>query len=247
MTTNVFDGNAGMLATDSRWSIPWGSHRIIYVDDAQFDKIELYEDTAFVFAGKGDGVQVWKNWIRSRPTDLSLRPNVEGVSICMVDVPTGAIEEFSRGDNIVREGAYFAGSGKLHAYKCWDANRDAVKSVATAKQMDYCTGGETKFLELATRSHNLSYPTVNVTVEMVARAIDERGTVVDISVGNSGVVPFNLKDIAANDGELASLKAKIASGEISPEAPCDGMYTEWTDGQKSKLDNALSRVFKLKA
>ena len=58
-------------------------------------------------------------------------------------------------------------------------------------------------------------------------------------------VPFKLSSqlAAANDGELKDLQAKIANGEITPEAPCDGMYSEWSAEEKSRLKGVLADVF----
>lgn len=239
MTTNVFDQPGQVLATDSRWSIQCGKW-LLYVDDAQFDKIELYKSTAFMFAGCGRGVQSWKNWIRSEPTDDSNMPPVERIAVCVIETTSGTVK-FAEKQEIVRDGGYFAGSGARHAYVCWNENRDALRCIDTAKSIDPCTGGETKYVKCAGTAHNLSYPTVDTTIEMVNQAVNERGMVMELA--KSGGAPFKLKDVAANDTSLRDAQAKIAAGELSVEAPCDQMYNTWSDQEKSQLKNVLSGVF----
>ena len=76
MTTNVFDGPVGLVATDSRWSIQRGRW-LIYLDDTNFDKIELTDAAAFMFAGSAVLIEKWKLWIRSNPPDASGMPELQ--------------------------------------------------------------------------------------------------------------------------------------------------------------------------
>ena len=49
-------------------------------------------------------------------------------------------------------------------------------------------------------------------------------------------------------GELIQeVKSMIANGSLTPEAPCDGMHSEWSSEQKDRLKDALSTVFKWKS
>jgi len=107
-----------------------------------------------------------------------------------------------------------------------------------------------KFLELDSRRTNLRSfaPTNTATLAMVDEAIKKRGIVVDIGSKSSGSAPFKLTSVAANasDVDLAELKDKIDRGELSVEAPCDGMHSEWSQEQKAKLDAVLMQVFQMK-
>jgi len=242
VTTNVFDGNTGLIATDSRWSVTW-SKWIVYVDDARFEKIERYGVFAFMFAGQGRMIQLWKCWIRSSPNDDTAMPSCDGIAVCIVNVEQKSVV-FSARQDIVKDGAYFAGTGSRYAYLCWEKNRNAQKSVETAKEIDVFTGGEVKFYDGSSGDHNLHCGTVDVTIEMVGRAIESRGIVMEIASGAGAVrAPFKLSEVAANDVEIRELQSKIANGEVSPEAPCDGMYSEWTADERTKLKSALSGVF----
>lgn len=245
MTTNVFDSNKAVIATDSRWSVKW-SKWVVYVDDVPFYKIEHASDTAFMFAGKGDRIQEWKNWIRSCPTDDTQMPTCEGMCVCMVDVVDGQVV-FSNGQDIVKDGAYFAGSGSRYAYVCWETNKDAKKAIETAKEVDVFTGGEVKFFDVKSRNHNLHVITNEATIQMVGQAIEQRGSVMEILAGTGkSAIPFKMSEIAANDREMQELQTKIASGELTPEAPCDSMYSEWNEDQVANLKAALAKTFKWK-
>lgn len=242
MTTNVYDANTGFVASDSRWSVPWGN-KVVYVDDANFNKIELHKDIAFVFAGNGLKVQEWKNWIRTAPTSAIGMPDCDGMSVCMVHVEENRVM-FAERQDIVKDGGFFAGSGSRFAFMCWTDNRNAPKSVETAKRFDPYTGGEVKYLHFSTKDHNLHiHPTAEATIQSVAEAICTRGHVMNIAADNGTNVPFKLTELAANDAEARALQAKLASGALSPEAPCDGMYDQWTDEQKGKLVTALGEAF----
>ncbi len=242
MTTNVYDSVKGLMTTDSRWSVEYGRY-LIYIDDARFDKVERHNNAVFMFAGNGQKIQAWKSWIRSSPTDDSGMPGCENMCVCIADVQSKEVL-FKERQDIMRDGGFFAGSGSRHAFQCWSVNKDAVKAVQTAKTFDFSSGGEVKFVDFVSGKHNLFSPTKDVTIEDVGRALATRGSVMEIAVNTAETkAPFKLADLAANDEALKDVQGKIASGEISPTAPCDGMYSEWTDAQKSKLKGVLSDVF----
>lgn len=48
---------------------------------------------------------------------------------------------------------------------------------------------------------------------------------------------------AANDEELALIKQKISSGDLSANAPCEGMYKEWSAEERADLKKTLGEVF----
>ena len=45
-----------------------------------------------------------------------------------------------------------------------------------------------------------------------------------------------------NYSELNELKAKIANGELTPDAPCNGMYDHWTSEAEGRLNGALIKA-----
>jgi len=243
MTTNVYDSLAGTMSSDSRWSCQHGKY-LIYIDDARFEKIEKYQNSVFMFAGDGAKIQAWKDWIRTSPKSTVGTPDCEKICICIADQSKNSVIFMERQD-IIKDGGYFAGSGSRYAYQCWDANRDPLRAVETAKSFDASSGGDVKFLEFSSGNHNLFSPTgKDVRIEDVSRAMATRGRVMEITVNNAtNSPPFKLADVAANDAGLRDVQNKIASGQLSPTAPCDGMHSEWTDEQKRKLDSALGQVF----
>ena len=56
-------------------------------------------------------------------------------------------------------------------------------------------------------------------------------------------VPFKLKDLAASNDEVSELETKIASGELSVDAPSAGMHNTWTEEQKDRVKTALKDIF----
>jgi hypothetical protein len=51
-------------------------------------------------------------------------------------------------------------------------------------------------------------------------------------------VPFNLA--AANDKALVEFGEKVASGQLPPSAPFEGMDREWTPAEKQGINDALA-------
>lgn len=247
MTTNVFDKKLGVLATDSRWSIPYLDW-VIFLDDSHFEKIERFKTSAFMFAGKGDGIQAWKDWIRSNPSDLSQRPSPNGVAVCIVDTKNNETIYAERQD-IMLENASFAGSGCILAHNCWSTYKDPIKAVETAKLGDVYSGGDVKYLNCVDNSDNLnSITAVELRLEnikMVSQAILDRGLVMKNTSVTNNAIPFRkMLDAAANDAaSFKALEGKIANGEIFPDAPCAAMHNEWSKEEIQSLDNALHKVF----
>lgn len=243
MTTNVYDSTKGLMTTDSRWSVRHGDY-LIFIDDARFEKIERYEDAVFMFAGNGQKIQAWKTWIRSRPADQSGMPPCEQMCVCIARFSTRDVL-FAERQDIVRNGGHFAGSGSRFAFECWERNACARQAVESAKQFDYLSGGDVKFVDFTSGEHNLFSLANDVQIGDVGKALAIRGNVMKIAVNSTSVAqpPFKLADLAANDADLQDVQARIASGDVSPTAPCDGMYSEWTDAHKSKLTAVLSDVF----
>ena len=61
-----------------------------------------------------------------------------------------------------------------------------------------------------------------------------------------GNPPFPQAGASANDdaaGALEQIRTKIATGELSANAPCDGMHNEWTEESKGKFNAALGKMF----
>ena len=247
MTTNVFDGNSLVMATDSRWSIERGSW-LFYLDDTGYSKIERSHERVLSFAGYGGKIQEWKNWIRSEPADASNIPDFKGMSVCMVDEATGIVE-FQIQD-IVANNAYCAGTGAYPAYGCWVENRCSKRAVVTAISKDLYSGGEVKFIDLLTKNHNLTdlYPQSQLTIADVSAAIAKRGIPMKLdNIPGSPKLPFP----KAADGEAVNdedavrgeIQAMVAAGQISANAPCIGMHNDWTEENKEKFTQALGKMF----
>ncbi len=221
----------------------WGRY-LLYIDDTALEKIEVYKDRAFMFAGNGRLIQSWKDWIRTGPTDSSGMPPVDGICVAGIDIPSKTVK-LSEGLSISFEGAVFAGSGALHAQRCWKTNRNARMAVTSATALDPATGGDVKHFCCSTRENNLgTHVFAPYRIEDIDRAIMERGNIMDRAAAMGGSVPFKVSDLAAND--KAELQAAVARGELSAEAPCDAMANKWTEDAKDRLGAFLADTFNWK-
>jgi hypothetical protein len=246
MTTNVYDGPARTVATDSRWSWPVILGRwFVYLDDTGFDKIQVLKDLVVMYAGNGQLVQAWRDYFAAEPRDLSKQPAAtKEVCVCVVDAETGAFVNSAGGDYQVFEDSHFGGTGGEYARDCWATNRDAIRAVETAKMKDRSSGGDVKYLDVVNKRGNLMlvHPTNLVTIQMVNQALHKRGVVMDlrknVTVGGEAV-PF--EKAAAAHAELAEFGQQVAAGEISPSAPFAGMDREWTTAEKQGLNDALRK------
>lgn len=227
------------MATDSRWSIQSGNF-VVYLDDTGFEKIEIRNDHAFMFAGNGGRIQQWKDWIRSDPKDDSAQPQEEGICLCVVNIQAKKVKSSFK-QHIIPGGGYFAGSGALYAVPCWIKNACAKRSVETAKISDVFSGGLVQYYDFVAQSHNLNYAGSTVTIQMVDEAILKRGLVMTTNINSGPALPFAK---AANDSsELSEIRDKISKGELSANAPAAGMYDTWTVEEKTELKKTLSDVF----
>lgn len=248
MTTNIYDSNQFIMATDSRWSIQLGCW-LMYADEVGYDKIIHQRGKVLMFAGFGSAIQAWKDWILSTPIGPVDMPPHKGMAVCMVDATT-KIVDFDAHQDIVDSGVYCAGSGARHAYGCWKSNNSAIKAVETAKSMDIFSGGEIKYFDCNNQSNNLTQlaPLTNITINTVDEAILRGGKIMKINLPSPGNPPFSLRteSSANDDGEasaIALITRKVASGELSATAPCDGMHNDWTDVNKEKFTLALGNMF----
>jgi hypothetical protein len=74
----------------------------------------------------------------------------------------------------------------------------------------------------------------------------DSGQVVLRSESIYGTKPESFTQASGRDGELAEFGKKIAAGEVSPEAPFDGMNREWTRAETEGFHNSLAEVFSWK-
>lgn len=153
MTTNAacLDDCA---ATDSRWTIKVKGNDdnelgIIMLDDTGFNKIELCNKTALLFAGSADLINEWKKYFFR---EIDERPPMfldkdKSVAWVVIDFRGQIIS--SRHEMAITdyESYYFMGTGSGFAYECWRNNKCIVKSVDSAKSNDKFSGGETKFIK----------------------------------------------------------------------------------------------------
>lgn len=249
MTTNIYDGNKKVMATDSRWSIPYGPW-LFYLDDTGYEKIERCGGYSLMFAGDGLKIQEYKDWIRSAPADDSAMPQEKGMSVCMIEDATGLVS-FQNHQDIDSENVLCAGSGSLWAFDCWKENRCSKQAVETAKSKDSRSGGDTKYIDFATPATNLlpAAGQSDIRIEAVTRNILKRGIAMKIQTVPTGVPNLKFaKASAANaDYDEATARAEAAkiaaAGQLSATAPCAGMHNDWSADDKSQFKMALGKMF----
>jgi hypothetical protein len=248
MTTNIFDKNSAVMATDSRWSIEYGQW-ILYLDDTGYEKIERCNGVALMFAGLGPKIQEYKDWIRSKPTDFSLMPDVKGMAVCMVHEASNNVT-FRKHQDIEANNVYCAGSGARPAYSCWLDNKCSKTAVESAKLKDHYSGGEVKYVNFGTSETNLHavFPQVQMTIQTITDNIIQRGIAMQIHATPTGTPDLKLakassgvvNDEQAARAEMASL---VAQGKLSATAPCDGMHSDWSEEDKTAFRAALAQMF----
>jgi len=254
VTTNVVDLDRGLAASDSRWSIEGPEHWVdgkcikpsflLFVDDAQFDKILTHNGFAATFAGDGDLIQKWKTYLLSNPTPTSVKPpysqtvrnRPSSVSIYIADMSQNKLVSSMDNPITVDNVAFFAGSGAPYALECWTLNRDPLKAITTAKNQDNFSGGTTKQLVFFDGKNNLE---VGTSIRDVRTSLQKRGLV--MYVGSASVL--TVKQAVKDNPKVADVMQQIANGALPPTAPCEEMSREWTDNEKASLDNGLAAMF----
>jgi hypothetical protein len=255
MTTNIFDGNAKVMASDSRWSIEYGPW-LFYLDDTGYEKILRHNGFSLMFAGNGRKIQEYKDWIRSNPPDDSSMPNEKGMSVCMIEDATGEVV-FQRQQDINSENVLCAGSGARWAFGCWIQNKCSKQAVKTAKSKDVCSGGDVKYVDFAQGAVATNVVTYTVQKELhidtVTKNILERGNAMKIQALPPGTpdLPFNkadgILDVAQNEqAARAAAKALAASGQLTATAPCAGMHNDWDQDDRAEFKKALGKMFNWK-
>lgn len=233
MTTNVFDVQKKILASDSRWSIGT-DFAIIYVDDTDFDKVAIGDDLSFTFAGNAQKIGEWKSWLASPNRVMLPFPHPNGISICAVEMQSFKMV-FKRGQQEIDD-AFFAGTGTEPASGCWKSNKDAKRAVETAKLIDRYSGGDVKFFDMPSNDHNLS---AQKSYEFSIQQLQERGVVMYHQQQS-----VSIKEASANDPRVAELSRKIMSGEVSLNAPCPSVHTHWDDSEIADLNKVLAAHLK---
>lgn len=242
MTTNVIDLLAGKVATDSRWSCK-GTNFVLYIDNVGFEKIAQLRGFAYTFAGDGNLIAVWKDWLaEGAPGGILAAPppavqTVNGprsIALCITDMAANRLL-LHRGCFGVQGMAYFAGSGGMTAKSCWQENHDATKAVNSAIGMDPYSGGNVKFLEFSSHQNNLND---NVSMKEVGKIISTKGTVMYAANQNSSR-SMSVEEAKNTDAEVKKLTDALSVGARSASAPCEAMYTCWTDDEMASLRAAL--------
>lgn len=244
MTTNVLDIQNKMMTSDSRWSNTT-SRAIFYIDNTDFDKMCVNGNCAFMFAGDGNLIQEWKDWVFDTNRDVSKFPDVEreypngkkfSISLCGIIISSGKIC-VERG-LMEFENAKFAGTGGVYALQCWTKNRCAKKAIETASSWDSLSGGRVAYANLEDGSHNTKN---NCTVFDVSNDLRIRG----FKMNKDTKEIISMRDVAANDPDVIELWGDSNASNLKAvvNAPCESMYIPWTEQEKLDLATGLKEMF----
>lgn len=207
---------------------------VAFVDDTGYDKIAHNQDTGYVFAGPGEVIDKWRNWVLAVNQAVLPRPQVAtDFAICMTDLESGEII-FEHGQKVRDTLCRMAGTGAKAAYECWSVNSDAKKAVATASLADVFSGGEVKYLNGLSKSHNLNFltPFSSIKDEFL-----KKGMVMYLGTHDK---PIPLTQAAQNDPRIKELVDNVRSGKASAEAPSGLDPVIWTPADIKRLDDALA-------
>lgn len=237
MTTNVLDLRNGVATSDSRWSASVGNF-FFFVDDTGFEKIISKAHFAFVFAGDAGLIQEWKDWVADLPINADVWPDEErfgkSVAVTITNMDTSYVL-FERKQEFATHEARFAGSGAIHAFACWVRNLDPIRAVKSAINLDFCSGGEVRYLWF-NRTTNVDNCT---RIESLGKKLVETGHVMRT---DGRQLAYPVRDVADTDSEVAKALSEIVSGKESLVAPCDAMYQPWTEDDKRLFSRAISKV-----
>ena len=242
MTTNVYDGTALRMATDSRWTmeVPFGR---IYVDDTGFDKLLVVSDrVAATFAGDGRAIAAWKTFLLA---GTGSPPSAEHIACCIWNLKTGVVDFKLKQSSVVvndsknqkQKLGLFAGSGATPAINCWVKNFCANTAVLSAAQVDFYTGGLVRSADLASGKHDTSGEGYSA----IDDAIIVRGFVMyaqnepKFSVLNQTPVP--IKDAEKTDPRVAEVIQTIKNGTTTACAPFPDMYRPLTAEEQEAVND----------
>jgi hypothetical protein len=238
MTTNILDLSKDVAATDSRWSIvkdPW----LLYIDNAEFEKIVANPPYISVFAGDGWLIQRWKDWMNSGASDAP--PPIERygctLAVTVTHMSMGVVL-FERGQRVIEETARFAGSGAYPAYEHWKRNRDPMLAVKFAMSVDGFSGGIVKFYWFSTGKNNLCDA---ISLDALHHKLRKEGWMIDMT---TQAPPMKIADALQKADSLRAAVEGVERGETPLIAPDPAMYEPWTAEEKHRFIRLMTHIKK---
>lgn len=265
MTTNVRDKASQTLATDSRWTFTFthnGEQKRVYVDDAPYHKLLKVDATGmsmslvFMFAGDASVIDGWKESIRCARKGVVFTPfeqlPVDGMNVAVASSSASDLLYQFGHEISVEDQANFAGSGSYAAAESWRSDRCAVKAIESAKQTDAFTGGQVRFINLATGENNLVDDQVDLAEltnwfrSTVARqgelTMDAIQTVIAKTVRPANEKTMDVPDAVSTQTLLESFDQAVANG-AAPKAPCDAQFRPWPANERARFVELMGNLF----
>ena len=256
MTTNVYDDTQNMLACDSRWTYKSAKGDItMYIDDAQFEKLEVINGIACMFAGEAEGILQWKNHLRDPHNvpepDLEKENPADHVSIFLVEDKSGRVifhyghESRARLDqNGVLHYATFAGTGAVHATIIWQMSGCPLQATKHAIRSDSSCGGVVRQYNPVTGKGNL---VECKGLDSVLAKLKERGIVMmstEQSTGASDLVAMGVAEAASINPDVQQALDDLEAGRAGFSAPCDAMTKRMPTEKRLELRSVVNKYFK---
>lgn len=243
MTTNIHDIQRKRLVVDSRWSVDarkLSRQKIIFVDDAEYEKIVPIGPRIAMFAGAASAIREWKAALTiatlAMPNSFKFRSlPTKGIALLILDRNTGGVLAQLK-HNVLLGEATFAGTGTKHARELWPEYKDARRVVLEVTRLDPFTGGDIRHFDYQTSSGVLGK---DGPYDGHLRAYMERGKVMYIDEAKI----MSVQEAAASDASVHEVLNNIQSGALQSAAPFDGMDEDISDEEKDQLFSTLEKMF----
>jgi sugar/nucleoside kinase (ribokinase family) len=239
MTTNVLDLEAGIAATDSRWSVSTPRF-FLCIDNTGFEKIVARSKYLLVFAGAGSLIQEWKDWSLGLPASLEHEPEFSrksrAVAVTITDMDDASVL-FERMQTRSEPNARFTGTGAAHAFAYWQEHGNAIAAVRHAIALDRASGGDVKFFKFSGENNIFDTIRFGELRQMLAR----EGHIM-MNDGSNSFAP--VQEAAKTNPEVDSLVKTVLDGDAEICSPCDEMYREWTEDEKRHFRRVAANIAK---
>ena len=249
MTTTVYDSTSRLIAADTRWSADLNVSNgtvFVYVDEDSFTKVADLPHASMVLAGNGLLISEWKRWWYTSLDENNMPPmlinGINAVAILIIDKINNRIlfdaGQFSVGFCVESQKilSVFSGSGRNHAFGCWELNGCPFRSIQTASKHDICTSENVIYVDFKNGSSNI--PIHSYDFNIVVDAIINRGFVMD----KNSAIPI------AQHSLSQEIRDAFRTGSAVASAPVPGLSSfVWTDQRKEKLKSAIQEVKKLQS
>lgn len=256
MTTNVYDSAKNTLVCDSRWTYRSADgDTVLYVDDAQFEKMSIINGIVCMFAGEAFGIRDWKAHLcdpENVPEPDIVKENpADHVAICLVENVSGRVifnyghnEKVRLDQNDIPHYATFAGTGGVQAAIIWQMIGCPLQAAMHAIRSDSASGGQIRSYNPVTGKGNL---VECKGLDSVLAKLKEKGVAMMSIEQNNGVNDvraMNIAEAASINPSVQKALDDLESGRAGFSAPCDAMTTRMPTSKRLELRSVVNQYFR---